>query len=43
MGSDLDSLVLTAAHGDAEAYGELVSRTSGLVTSVTLAIVHDID
>jgi RNA polymerase sigma factor (sigma-70 family) len=43
MGGDLDSLVLNASHGDAEAYGELVSRTSGLVTSVTLAIVRDID
>src|SRR5579883_2729461 len=43
MGGDLDSLVLTAARGDAEAYGELVSRTSGLVSSVTLAIVRDID
>ena len=43
MGGDLDSLVLTAARGDAEAYAELVSRTSGLVSSVTLAIVRDFD
>ena len=43
IGRDLDSLVLTAAQGDAEAYGELVSRTSGLVSSVTLSIVRDID
>jgi RNA polymerase sigma factor (sigma-70 family) len=43
MGGELDSLVLTAARGDAEAYGELVSRTSGLVWSVSLAIVRDID
>jgi RNA polymerase sigma factor (sigma-70 family) len=43
MGGDLDSLVLTAGRGDAEAYAELVSRTSGLVSSVALAIVRDID
>jgi len=43
VNGDLAPLVATAARGDREAYGELVSRTSGLVSSVALAIVRDID
>ncbi len=43
MRTDLEPLVLAAADGDAEAYGKLVSETSSLVSSITLAIVRDFD
>src|SRR5260370_22133218 len=43
MPVDLDSLVLDAAHGDAEAYARLVDRTSSLVSSIALAVVRDVD
>jgi RNA polymerase sigma factor (sigma-70 family) len=40
---NLDTLVVAAARGDAEAYGELVTETSPLVSSIALAIVHDLE
>ena len=43
MLADYQRLVLAAAQGDAEAYGELVSETSSLVSSIALAIVRDIE
>jgi RNA polymerase sigma factor (sigma-70 family) len=43
MHVELESLVLAAARGDAEAYGELVSKTSPLVSSITLAVIRDLD
>jgi RNA polymerase sigma factor (sigma-70 family) len=43
MGVDYERLVLAAAQGDAEAYGELVTETSNLVTSIVLAVVHDLE
>jgi RNA polymerase sigma factor (sigma-70 family) len=43
MRSDYERLVLSAAQGDADAYGELVSETSPLVSSIALAIVRDLE
>src|SRR5215472_13511494 len=43
MRGDYQRLVVAAAQGDAEAYGELVSETSSLVSSITLAIVRDLE
>jgi RNA polymerase sigma factor (sigma-70 family) len=43
MRVDYQRLVLAAAEGDAEAYGELVSETSSLVSSIALAIVRDVE
>jgi RNA polymerase sigma factor (sigma-70 family) len=43
MSVDLEPLVVAAARGDAEAYGELVTQTSPLVSSITLAIVRDLE
>lgn len=43
MRVDLESLVLAASRGDSEAYGQLVSETSSLVSSIALAIVRDFD
>ena len=43
MSVDLEPLVMAAARGDAEAYGELVTQTSPLVSSITLAIVRDLE
>jgi RNA polymerase sigma factor (sigma-70 family) len=43
MLADYQRLVLAAAQGDAEAYGELVSETSSLVSSIALAIVRDLE
>lgn len=42
-GIDFERLVPAAAHGDAEAYGELVNLTSALVSSIALAIVRDLE
>lgn len=42
-GVDYERLVPAAAHGDAEAYGELVTGTSPLVSSIALAIVRDLE
>src|SRR6202035_5039776 len=41
--ADNQHLVRAAAQGDAEAYGELVSETSSLVSSIALAIVRDLE
>jgi RNA polymerase sigma factor (sigma-70 family) len=43
MRADYERLVLAAARGDAEAYGELVNETSSLVSSIALAIVRDLE
>lgn len=43
MPADYERLVLAAAQGDAEAYGELVSQTSNLVSSIALACVRDLE
>jgi len=43
MRVNLESLVLAAARGDTDAYGQLVDETSPLVCSITLAIVRDIE
>jgi RNA polymerase sigma factor (sigma-70 family) len=40
---NLDPLVVAASNGDVDAYGRLVSATSGLVSSIALAIVRDVD
>src|SRR5664280_1327632 len=37
------ALMAAAAHGDADAYGELVSHTSPLVSSIALAMVRDLE
>jgi len=43
MPVDLERLVLLAAQGDAESYGQLVNQTSPLVSSIALAIVRDLE
>lgn len=43
MLSDLEPLVLSAARGDSDAYCALVTETSPLVSSITLAIVRDLE
>ena len=43
MPVDLEGLVLSAAQGDAESYGQLVNQTSPLVSSIALAIVRDLE
>ncbi|HKE29828.1 MAG TPA: sigma-70 family RNA polymerase sigma factor [Bryobacteraceae bacterium] len=43
MSADYERLVLAAAQGDAEAYGELVNETSNLVSSIALACVRDLE
>lgn len=40
---DLEPLVAAAANGDAAAFGHVIGATSGLVTSIALAIVRDVD
>jgi RNA polymerase sigma factor (sigma-70 family) len=40
---ELEPLVAAAASGDADAFGRIISVTSGLVSSVALAIVRDVD
>jgi len=39
----LDILVASAAGGNADAFGQLLDATSGMVTSIVLAIVRDVD
>jgi RNA polymerase sigma factor (sigma-70 family) len=39
----LDVLVASAAGGDVDAFGQLLNATSGMVTSIALAIVRDVD
>ncbi len=41
--SDLEPLVTAATNGDTDAFGRVVGVTGGLVTSIALAIVRDID
>jgi len=43
MKAPLDTLVAAAAGGDRAAFADLVSETSGLVSSIALAIVRDLD
>jgi len=43
MRGELEPLVIAAARGDADAYGELVTQTSPLVSSIALAIVRDLE
>ena len=40
---DLEPLVAAAASGDADAFAHVIGATSGLVTSIALAIVRDVD
>jgi RNA polymerase sigma factor (sigma-70 family) len=40
---DLEPLVVAAAAGDRDAFGHLVTATSGLVSSISLAILRDFD
>jgi RNA polymerase sigma factor (sigma-70 family) len=40
---DLEPLVAAAAGGDADAFGRIIGATSGLVASIALAIVRDMD
>ena len=40
---DLEPLVVAAAAGDREAFGRLVTATSGVVSSIALAILKDLD
>jgi RNA polymerase sigma factor (sigma-70 family) len=40
---DLEPLVVAAAAGDREAFGRLVTATSGVVSSISLAILRDLD
>ena len=42
-GADLEPLVTAAGGGDAQAFASLVDHTSGLVTSIVLAVLHDFD
>ena len=42
-GTDLEPLVTAAARGDAQAFATLVDHTSGLVTSIVLAVLRDLD
>ena len=41
--NNLEPVVAAAAAGDRTAFAELVTETSGVVSSIALAIVHDID
>jgi RNA polymerase sigma factor (sigma-70 family) len=41
--TELDPLVTAAVSGDLHAFGHLVGATSGLVTSIALAIVRDVE
>jgi RNA polymerase sigma factor (sigma-70 family) len=41
--SHLEPLIRAASAGDADAYGRLVGATSGLVSSIALAIVRDLE
>lgn len=43
MSANYDALVTAAARGDAQAYSELVTETSPLVSSIALAIVRDLE
>jgi len=43
MPVNLETLVLAATRGNAEAYGKLVDETSPLVSSIALAIVRDLE
>ncbi|HLJ48020.1 MAG TPA: sigma-70 family RNA polymerase sigma factor [Bryobacteraceae bacterium] len=43
MAAGLEPLVVAAAKGDTAAYSELVTTTSPLVSSITLAIVRDLE
>jgi RNA polymerase sigma factor (sigma-70 family) len=43
MRADYERLVLSAAQGDAVAFGELVNETSNLVSSIALACVRDLE
>jgi RNA polymerase sigma factor (sigma-70 family) len=40
---DLEPLVTAAAAGDRDAFGHIVTATSGLVSSISLAILRDVD
>ena len=40
---DLEPLVAAAATGDADAFARVIGATGGLVTSIALAIVRDVD
>ena len=40
---DLEPLVVAAAAGDRDAFGTLVTATSGVVSSISLAILRDLD
>jgi RNA polymerase sigma factor (sigma-70 family) len=40
---DLEPLVVAAAAGDREAFGQLVTATSGVVSSISLAILRDLE
>jgi DNA-directed RNA polymerase specialized sigma24 family protein len=40
---DLEPLVVAAAAGDRDAFGSLVTATSGVVSSISLAILRDLD
>jgi RNA polymerase sigma factor (sigma-70 family) len=40
---DLEPLVVAAAAGDRDAFGRLVTATSGVVSSIALAILRDLD
>src|SRR5262245_28673542 len=39
----LEPLVVAAASGDADAFGRIVGATSGMVASIALAIVRDVE
>ena len=41
--TDLEPLVAAASHGDAQAFSTLVDATSGLVTSIVLAVLRDFE
>jgi RNA polymerase sigma factor (sigma-70 family) len=41
--TNLEPLIRAASAGDADAYGRLVTATSGLVSSIALAIVRDLE
>jgi RNA polymerase sigma factor (sigma-70 family) len=43
MPAELETLVLAAAAGDTHAYGRLIDETSSLVSSITLAILRDLE
>src|ERR1051326_5641500 len=43
MPTELEPLVLAAAEGDTQAFASLVDQTNSLVSSITLAIVRDLD